>query len=133
MFTQNCLIHYNNRNLQLRLIGLGRKIENKDWNNLICLKDKCSSCPPFELADMPKNTIDCGENEDLFIEVAALRDDSDFMQMFILDEYASILSEKNIPKGTFILCRKDSWYTYIGKVNIAAHKASVKELIGFFK
>ena len=33
------------------------------------------------------NRIDCGTNEDLFLALAALRDDSDYMQWFIWKEY----------------------------------------------
>lgn len=70
--------------------------------------------------------IDCGTNEDLFLALAALRDDSDFMQWFIWDK-DTLVSQK----GGWMLCdlpsvRKDMLERGY------CHKASVKELIEHF-
>lgn len=76
--------------------------------------------------DFNRDGINCEENEYLFLAIAALRDDSDFMQWFIWDK-DTLISQK----GGWMLCdlpsvRKDmlerGYY----------HKASVKELIEHF-
>lgn len=80
-----------------------------------------------------KGRIDCGTNESLFLALAALREDNDYMQFFTNGE-------------EFILCDKKSWLD--GKIpdlihkrdlSIAVvsmlynyHKATVEEIIEHF-
>lgn len=71
--------------------------------------------------------IDCEENEDLFLALAALRDDTDFLQWFVWDK--TILTNK---KGKWML-------SYVGKMRVDMlekgyyHKATVEELIKHFE
>lgn len=77
-----------------------------------------------------ERAIDCGENEDLFLAIAALRDDSDYMQYFICAD-------------DFVLCDRDDWVDMYSVLHSGekysieeldnAHKASVEELIEHFK
>ncbi len=55
-----------------------------------------------------KGRIDCGTNEELFLAIAALRDDSNYMQWFIAD---SILSGYHIEIVYFLVLamRKKYW------------------------
>ena len=73
--------------------------------------------------------IDCGTNEDLFLAIAALREDTDYMQWFMngKDWY---LHENQIP---FDVCH--SMYEQYGSTSIFAdyHKATVEEIIEHFK
>lgn len=67
--------------------------------------------------------IDCGENEELFLAIAALRDDSNEHQWFIWDD------DEN---------EGDKWKLYDGNSNwswwiFEVHKATVEELINHFK
>lgn len=77
--------------------------------------------------------VDCGENEDLFLAIAALRDDYDRGQWFVLD-YDNIWKTVGCYqyKGDFLLCdNSDKWY---GATDVpTAHKATVEELIEHFK
>ena len=72
--------------------------------------------------------IDCGVNEDLFLAIAALRDDSDVYQYFVNE------------KGMFVFCNQselkhvidnsEDWWDYSVS---EFHKATVAELIEHFK
>ena len=76
--------------------------------------------------DKREDLIDCGTNEDLFKAVAALRDDSDYMQWFVTDKEISYFSlEYFIPRGSFVLSLSEGKFQFM--VNI--HKATVQELI----
>ncbi|MDC1864207.1 hypothetical protein [Bacteroides uniformis] len=79
-----------------------------------------------------KGRIDCGTNEGLFLAIAALRDDTDKNQWFVLD-YDNIWEAVGCyqHKGDFILCNHDRWYC--GTDVPHAHKATVNELIEHFK
>lgn len=72
-----------------------------------------------------KGRIDCGTNEDLFLAIAALRDDTDKYQWFTDGD-------------KWILCPKTKFSTYWVYNNIdvntdTIHKATVDELIEHFK
>lgn len=76
-------------------------------------------------------SIDCGTNEDFFLGIAALRDDTDKNQWFVLDHdniWEAVGCYQH--KGDFILCNHDRWY--YGTDVAQAHKATVKELQGLF-
>lgn len=62
--------------------------------------------------------IDCGTNDELFLAIAAMRDDSDYMQWFI--DF----------KGRMFLCE----YPYVMLcLEIPERKATLEELIEHFK
>lgn len=73
---------------------------------------------------------DCGTNEKLFLALAALRGDTDYMQYFVCAD-------------EFVLCDRNDWvdmYSVLhsgGKYSIEqldnAHKATAEELIEHFK
>lgn len=89
MFTQSCFIRKNSPELREKLKELGYHVYDLDMN-----KDSPAEwCTVIESeADYagiwnkePKNKekfLDCRENEELFLAIAALRDDNDFMQYF---------------------------------------------------
>ena len=89
MFTQSCFIRKNSPELREKLKELGYHVYDLDMN-----KDSpAERCTVIESeADYagirnkePANKekfLDCGENEELFLAIAALRDDNDFMQYF---------------------------------------------------
>ena len=67
--------------------------------------------------------IDCGKNEELFLAIAALRDDSDRLQWFVHQD------------GSFLKCECDSKIDMWGDFEypeIYPRKATVEELIEHF-
>lgn len=73
-----------------------------------------------------EEAIDCGTNEDMFLAIAALREDSDYVQWFVNsigDWYRCIdiiFNEENV-----------NWALYTSGENW--HKATVEEIIEYFK
>ena len=83
--------------------------------------------------------IDCGFNEELFLAIAALRDDSNYMQWFITDSILSVSYDDSIgndhyftePKG--IMFFWDENWNHETIISGHYHKATVNELIEHFK
>jgi len=71
--------------------------------------------------------IDCDENVNLFLALAALRDDSDINQYFICDKVSVALGKTYYP-GDYIYYQYDEFFD---KQNW--HKATVEEIIEHFK
>ena len=86
-----------------------------------------------------KGRIDCGMNEELFLAIAALMDDSNYMQWFITDSILSVSYGDSIgndhyfiePKG--IMFFWDENWNYATIISGRYHKATVNELIEHFK
>ena len=82
--------------------------------------------------------IDCGTNEDLFLAIAALRDDTDKEQFFVTEVRLGSINDPYtiIEKGAFLKCCMDKWKITKNKfdsMGIPSHKATVEELIEHFK
>lgn len=86
---------------------------------------------PIGYIEETNNAIDCGANEELFLAIAALRDDTDRGQFFVTEARLGSINcpDSIIEKGSFIICCTDKW----DSVDIPSHKASVLELIEHFK
>ena len=142
MFTTPCFIRKNTPELRKKLEELGYKsfgsvkyewdtgwglstdnrlgefesFDNNGLENII----KCES-PDYE------DSIDCGTNEELFIALASLRDDSDINQYFICDKVSFTLGKTYYPDD-YLYYQYDEFFD---KQNW--HKATVEELIEYFK
>jgi hypothetical protein len=89
MFTQSCFIRKSSPELREKLKDLGYHVYdldmNKDspaeWCTVIESDASYAGIWNKEPANKEK-FLDCGENEELFLAIAALRDDNDFMQYF---------------------------------------------------
>ena len=91
-FKQPCFIRKNTPELRKKLEELGYNrypLWMADWSDddsryVYLVTDVLYYTYPQE-PTKPKNGeyIDCGTNEDLFLALAALRDDSDYMQWFV--------------------------------------------------
>lgn len=91
-FTQPCFIRKNTAELRKKIEELGYKLNHgKAWGKYLATfrftdtkEWRYVASPEWDLKNNPdKNVaIDCGENEDLFLALAALRSDSDYMQWF---------------------------------------------------
>lgn len=82
-FIQPCFIRKNTPELINKLKELGyisHIFNNNDANNIYV--DKLGTYISVDIENLPYY-IDCGTNEELFLALAALRDDSDYMQWFV--------------------------------------------------
>ena len=139
MFIQPCFIRKNTPELRGYLEGLGySKIKQAIYyDNIMCANNNIWFInTPFKPTELDGNLngseweecIDCGTNEKLFKAIAALRDDSDYLQWFVWDE-PTIVNETQVFRiGSFFRLRED-----IFACSIKAHKATVEELIEKFK
>lgn len=132
MFTQPCFIRKNSPELREILKKLGYYVYDLDMN-----KDSPADwCTVIESEASyagiwnkePKNKekfLDCGTNEELFLALVALRDDSDKNQWFT-------------DGGNWVLCKDIKFSSYWAYHNIdvnldTIHKATPQELIEHFK
>ena len=119
MFTQPCFIRKNTPELREKLEELGYKNVDvfKNSSNIICASGYWQSYPDENLL-LETDLIDCGTNEQLFLALAALRDDSDYMQWFTEYYGGMVLWSK---------CEEDK------QSNPYRRKATPSELIEHFK
>ena len=135
IFKQKCFIHKNTKGLHNKLYNLGDRkgkfLSGNDNGVLLCADysiyrsydDKSYNSDSL----IKDGYIDCGTNEELFLAIAALRDNSDYMQWFINNKTNEWYCHKPLSgygdkynADTIII--KSRW-----------HKASVKELIEHLK
>lgn len=131
MFTQKCIIKkkYEKEFLN-NLKRIGYSIADLGGDEFDC--EYVLTMYPYSTIDflwsnhghddvVNNGVIDCGTNEELFLAIAALRDDSDNMQWFTDGEYWN-------------LCKEDDWSIneHRWTPNIYFHKATVSELIEYF-
>ncbi|WP_368122038.1 hypothetical protein [Bacteroides thetaiotaomicron] len=148
-FTTPCFIRKNTPELRKKLERLGYYKNSPKWTddcNIIWAyqysKEKGFDTPHYVIAnafDIPFDKhsrlcgkfIGCGTNEDLFLALAALRDDTDNGQFFVFEErfVSRINPDVIIEKGALLKCCMDKWRMPY----FPFHKATVKELIEHFK
>lgn len=130
-FTTPCFIRKNTPELRKKLKELGYRLFGAELNEDLCIftgpEYSLYSVEFFSNIPHPDETdsVDCGTNEELFLAIAALRDDTDKFQWFTDGD-------------KWILCPEIKFYTYWVyndiDVNIGTiHKATVNELIEHFK
>ena len=111
MILKICYIRKNTMELRKKLRELGY-LDNTCFtsfdNFLYTLGDNYYTCKNYKkFSDMRSEEfvsrcIDCGTNEDLFLAIAALRDDSDYMQWFVTESDQSWVNIGTfMPKGSF--------------------------------
>lgn len=137
MFTTPCFIRKNTPELMQKLWELGYHIyptcRGIDIINPYIFAHRWyyAQSPIGRIEEKKLKWIDCGENEDLFLAIAALRDDSDYMQWFCDEIFAG--------SRRFALCKQNSWKEYFTHITDGDcgsykewHKATVEELIEHF-
>ena len=144
MFLQSCFIRNNTKEIISKLEELGYKKNSPSWtdkcNIIWCYQysnEKGFDTPQYVIADsfdipFDNNSrlcgkfIDCGTNEELFLALAALRNDTDRYQWFT-----------DIPGHWYKNNYFDEGYKFIFHHPILSdfnsHKATVKEIIEHFK
>ena len=135
-FTTPCFIRKNTDNIRNRLKEVGYKMLSPiEYDNLECSDNWVNDIK--SLNDC--NGINCGFNEELFLAIAALRDDSNYMQWFITDSILSVSYSDSIgndhyftePKG--IMFFWDENWDNATIISGRYQKATVNELIEHFK
>lgn len=140
MFIQPCFIRKNTPELRKKLEELGYLSPSKLWydeNFAICTvyRDNRGEYFIFKIDDDFERIIapsypyiDCGINENLFLSIAALRDDKPDYQWFLWED-----------DGIYHTELEDSWRKYIPNEKweewwwFEVRKAGVEELIEHFK
>lgn len=141
-FTQPCFIRKNSPELRKKLEELGYEPNAYEsfWEDdnryiittigsqgygyyTLCIKNCC----------LLENElfIDCGTNEELFLALSALRDDTDINQWFIMDCDVYL----HINKGDWFISTDRNKGKHIGTQidPMYCHKATVEEIIEHFK
>lgn len=129
-FTTPCFIRKNTPELRKKLEELGYRLYGAELNEDLCIFTEPEyglySVQFFSNIPHPDETdsVDCGTNEELFLAIAALRDDTDDNQWFtdgndwFLCRYLKVgMHYQDMPEILF-----EKWY-----------KATVEELIKHFK
>lgn len=143
-FTTPCFIRKNNSELRNKLKELGYYCNPYlGWNNLYTstygLASVYSMSDDINVISKEMDIIDCGTNEELFLAIVALRDDSNYMQWFITDSPLSVSYDDSIgndhyftePKGSMFFW--DENWNHATIISGSYHKATVEELINHFK
>lgn len=125
MFTTHCFIRKNTPELRNKLQDMGYKqnIYDKNDNPWLAVNHNMFISVSKGFERLPEFNIDCGENEDLFLALAALRDDKtpDY-QWFVWDDiYVDNRFKQYIPGEHW-----EGWWWF------EVHKATVDELIEYF-
>ena len=143
-FTTRCFIRKNSKELQKKLADIGYSIcrcanfANAEWISTLLINGTVHGKGYFDeemefhdwtvekelnrfVIGNPKY-VDCGENEELFLAIAGLRDDSDIHQLF-----TDVIRWE--------LCGVDnaSYEGFGNRYKSVFHKATVEELINHFK
>lgn len=144
-FTTSCFIRKNTPELRDRLKELGIRpfLCNEELNAIGAnIKVYNGRVAAFTCSDSLNNCdhlVDCGTNEDLFLAIAALRDDTNKNQWFVADSPLSVSYDDVVgndhyftePKGSVFFWDINWMHATIISGNY--HKATVEELIKHFK
>lgn len=133
-FITPCLIKKNTPELRAKLDSIGYFVYPMNDTNMLFTDEWSAGCR----GSGENARIDCGTNEELFIALAAMRQYTDKHQYFVLETTLGSVNypDSLVPKGSLILCLTDKWdypepeYSSNG---IPAHKASVEEIMEYFK
>ena len=140
MFTTPCFIKVNQQNITDYLDYIGYTLNPKcniDIGDIIVC-DKQTYYTTHDIDSIGEiNAIDCDTNAKLFMSIAALNNNSDYMQWFVTDaDQAWVNQGMYAPKGSFELCLTKDRYNgqdeWLSSIVVPAHKATVEELIEKF-
>lgn len=142
-FTTPCFIRKNTEELRSKLEDLGYNLAYGRCIDCSCLatsafhglymsisEEMYDSTNPYITYNCA-NRKDCGTNEELFLAISALRNDSNYMQWFICTEDYIESTDKEWKVGDWDL---NTCPDVIYKQNLSHwRKATVEELINHFK
>lgn len=116
-FTKACFIRKDTPELREKLKSLGYLFLDGDKRDGL-IADRSGFVYSIYEKNVLNSTYNCGTNEKLFLAIAAIRNDTDVNQWFVS------------PEGIFVFNKK---YEYISEVSLKWRKATVEELIEYFK
>lgn len=125
-FTTPCFIRKNTPELRKKLEELGyylhpECIDDDRGNYLFVNREYYLNMPLGYLEELSRS-IDCGTNEDLFLALAALRDDTSANQYWVFDQDFP----PHYQKGDFTI-------GHFHRCSCYCHVATVEELIEYFR
>lgn len=138
-FTQPCFIRKNTPELRKKLEDIGHvryPYEFADWDDdrpdrkyivIDIMYYTYSTKPIGKPKKKDGDFVDCDDNEELFLALAALRDDTDKNQYWICDKVSFTIGKTYYP-GDYIYYQYDEFFD---KQNW--HKATTKEIVKHFK
>ena len=129
MFTQKCFIRKNTPELvnALEQLGYGTLFSARNgYGEYLCCYN--SIVTGSDGSEINYEFIDCGTNEELFLAIASLRDDTDKNQWFVNKDGNFIFCDQNELKHVI-----DNSDEYMDYCVADFHKATVKQLIEHFK
>ena len=125
MFTRPCFIRKNTPELRKKLEELGyNRHPSYGDNEYLYLNRGFYHTNVVGYSEEIERMIDCESNEELFLALAALRNDSDYMQWFTYNNYWHKCLDNNFSKYAadwILFPDADVW-----------HKATVEEIIKNF-
>lgn len=133
-FIQSCFVRKNTKELRSKLEKLGYEEFWIKGEPQLFVNSMCGFYCDATHLDKDNRLIDCGENEQLFLAIAALRNDSNYMQWFIcMEPYEERIGSiiKYWHQGDFYLFDLDGDFEIIPLPHW--RKATVQELIEHFK
>ena len=125
MFTTKCFIKKNTPELLAKLEQMGyvQALYEEDYYTIGLSVDQ-GDIFPLRIDDIPILTkelfIDCGDNTNMFLAIAALRDDTDDFQ-WLTDDTHTYWERKET------ICMPSKY------MQLEGHKATLEELIKYFK
>lgn len=133
MFRYNCFVEFSPEYMDIIgvLVKLGYKScfpKMEIGEYLVCEKD-IDGYPMFYFTEVPPSGdyVDCGDNMQLFIEVCAISDENDYLQVFILDNGFVRDDGSFFLTGERFICTKQKLPEFY-----KAHKATLEEIIEFY-
>ena len=132
-FIQQCFIRKNTSELREKLEEIGRKLlfsaRHGYGKVLVTMKGELGLVQSYDGFTSSKTTIDCGTNEGMFLALAALRDDADYMQWFICGDNESKfkVDKPDMSVEKYIHEYMDGWDTE------GYRKATAEEIVEHFK
>lgn len=135
-FIQPCFIRKSTKDLTKKVYSIGNRSGRGYWHSdintlLVCESDQYR-CLDDEWGNAvsltKKGYINCGTNEELFLAIAALRDDTDKYQWFVNEKMEFVFCNQSELKH--VIDNNEEWCDYSVS---EFHKATVAELIEHFE
>lgn len=133
-FLQHCFIRKNTPELRDKLESFGYRHNDLDDNSGSWLAANHGMYISVDegFHRLPLEDIDCGENEEMFLALAAINDTNDKYQWFIYDDTEW---NKRNPDTFWHLCKSESieYELFYDMMFIYARKANAKDIVEHFK